>query len=102
MTPIRSEDEMVAYALEIHPSLLPYLPELLADLGELGSDAQAIAGILNNINLPGSTSVVDLGCGRTIREANGLVTVVGSVRLTLGERAVEVAHYEALVASVIH
>ncbi len=64
MTPIRSEDEMVAYALEIHPSLLPYLPELLADLGELGSDAQAIAGILIDLNLPGSTSVVDLGCGK--------------------------------------
>ena len=64
MIVMRSEDEMVAYALEIHPSLLPYLPELLADLEELGSDAQAIAGILVDLNLAESTTVVDLGCGK--------------------------------------
>lgn len=61
---MRSEDEMVAYALEAHPALLPYLPELLADLEELGSDAQAITRVLDGLNLTKSTTVVDLGCGK--------------------------------------
>lgn len=63
-TCVRSEDEMVAYALEIHPELLPYVPELLADLGELGSDAQATASVLADLNLADSASVLDLGCGK--------------------------------------
>ena len=61
---MRSEDEMVAYALETHPDLLPYVPELLADLGELGGDAQAITSVLDELNLRESASVVDLGCGK--------------------------------------
>ena len=61
---MRSEGEMVAYALETHPELLPYVPELLADLGELGSDAQAITRVLGELNLTKSASVVDLGCGK--------------------------------------
>ncbi|MDX2412805.1 MAG: methyltransferase domain-containing protein [Woeseiaceae bacterium] len=63
-TCVRSEDEMVAYALEIHPELLPYVPELFADLGELGSDAQATASVLADLNLADSASVLDLGCGK--------------------------------------
>jgi len=61
---MRSEDEMVAYALETHPELLPYVPELLADLGELGGDARAITRVLDELNLAASASVVDLGCGK--------------------------------------
>ena len=61
---MRSEDEMVAYALEAPTALLRYLPELLADLEELGSDAEAIAGVLDDLNLTKSTTVVDLGCGK--------------------------------------
>lgn len=57
-------DEMVAYALEAPPELLPFLPELLADLDELGSDAAQIAGILRDLPLPPTTQVVDLGCGK--------------------------------------
>lgn len=55
---------MVAYALEAHPALLPYVPELLADMEELGSDAQAITGAVKNLGLPESATVVDLGCGK--------------------------------------
>jgi cyclopropane fatty-acyl-phospholipid synthase-like methyltransferase len=55
---------MVAYALETHTALLPYLPELLADLDELGSAAEAIASVLDDLNLTKSTTVVDLGCGK--------------------------------------
>ena len=61
---MRSEDEMVAYALEAPVALLSYMPELLADLEELGGDAEAIAGVLDDLNLPKSTTVVDLGCGK--------------------------------------
>jgi cyclopropane fatty-acyl-phospholipid synthase-like methyltransferase len=75
ITGVRSEDEMVAYALETYPELLPYVPELLADLGELGSDAQAITSVLDDLNLTESASVVDLGCGKgavAVEVAEGL------------------------------
>ena len=61
---MRSEDDMVAYALEAPVALLPYLPELLADLEELGSDAEALVSVLRNLNLTKSMTVVDLGCGK--------------------------------------
>ena len=61
---MRSEDDMVAYALEAPVALLPYLPELLADLEELGSDAEAITSVLHDLNLTKSMTVVDLGCGK--------------------------------------
>lgn len=61
---MRSEDEMIAYALETTPALLPYIPELLAGLEELGSDAELITRVLRDLHLPASTSVVDLGCGK--------------------------------------
>ncbi len=55
---------MVAYALEIDPALLAYVPELLADLDELGSDAELIAEVVADLQLPSDTRVVDLGCGK--------------------------------------
>jgi len=61
---MRTEKEMVAYALEIEPSLLPHLPELLADLDELGSDAELITQLVVELGLPDDTKVVDLGCGK--------------------------------------
>jgi SAM-dependent methyltransferase len=61
---MRSEEEMVAYALEIDTSLLPFAPELLADFNELGSDAEDIVAAIKALDLPASASVVDLGCGK--------------------------------------
>lgn len=61
---MRSEVEMIAYALEVDPELLPLVPELLADLDELGSDAPLIVEVLAELGLPGSSRVVDLGCGK--------------------------------------
>lgn len=61
---MRSEEEMVAYALEVNPSLLPHMPELLADLEELGSDAELIVRILRQLDLPSDANVLDLGCGK--------------------------------------
>ena len=75
MIAMRSEDEMIAYALEAHTALLPYLPELLADLEELGGNAGAIASVLDDLNLTKSTTVVDLGCGKgavAVEVAQGL------------------------------
>lgn len=61
---MRSETEMVTYALEVDSSLLPWIPELLADFGELGSDADFIVDVLRALELPASSRVVDLGCGK--------------------------------------
>ncbi|NKC01168.1 MAG: methyltransferase domain-containing protein [Pseudomonadales bacterium] len=61
---MKREEEMIAYALEIEPSLLPYIPELLADLDELGSDAEMISAAISALNLPKSAEVIDLGCGK--------------------------------------
>lgn len=55
---------MVAYALEVDPGLLPHVPELLADLTELGSDAELIVNVLEKFDLPESARVIDLGCGK--------------------------------------
>lgn len=59
-----SDQEMVAYALEADVRLLPYLPDLLADLDELGSDAELITAAIGQLDLPAAPQVVDLGCGK--------------------------------------
>ena len=50
MIAMRSEDEMIAYALEAHTALLPYLPELLADLEELGGNAAVITSVIDDLS----------------------------------------------------
>lgn len=74
---MRSENEMVAYALEIQPSLLPFIPQLLADLNELGSNAGLIVRVLGELGLPPCAQVVDLGCGK------GAVSIAIAERLGL-------------------
>ena len=61
---MRTEEEMVAYALEVDASLLSHVPELLADLEELGSDAELIVQVLRELDLPEDSRVIDLGCGK--------------------------------------
>lgn len=61
---MRSETEMLAYALEIDPALLPHAPELFADLDELGGNAEAITALIAGLNLPEGAKIVDLGCGK--------------------------------------
>ena len=60
---LRSDIEMVTYALQVEAELLPLVPELLADLDELGGYASVIAEVLADMALPQSTRVIDLGCG---------------------------------------
>lgn len=61
---MRTETEMVAYALEIEPRLLRWIPELLADFDALGSDVGRIVEMLERLDLPQSARIVDLGCGK--------------------------------------
>ena len=74
---MRSDDEMIAYALETPLALLDYIPELLTDLEELGGDAQAITSVIKTLDLSESATVVDLGCGK------GAVAVEVADRLKL-------------------
>jgi steroid 5-alpha reductase family enzyme/SAM-dependent methyltransferase len=55
----------VAAALDASPALTPYLPELLADLDELGSSADTVCDLIAPLELEvSSTRVLDLGCGK--------------------------------------
>ena len=54
----------VAESLEATPELLPFLPELLADVWVLGSDPEIVVDLLRPLALPVSAQVVDLGCGK--------------------------------------
>ena len=55
---------MIAYALEVEPGLLPWMPELLSDFDELGSSAPLIVEVLRKLEVPRSARVLDLGCGK--------------------------------------
>lgn len=58
-------EEQVAASLDGVPALLPYLPELLADLWEIGGSREIVAELLRPLNLPPrSTWLLDLGCGK--------------------------------------
>lgn len=57
-------EEQVAAALETTPELLPFLPELLADLEELGTEVRDIVELLRPLGLPAGARVLDLGCGK--------------------------------------
>lgn len=81
---------MVAYALEAPPELLPFLPELLADVDELGSNAGLIASLLRNLGLPETARVMDLGCGKG--------TVAIEIASTLGLHVLGIDLFEPFVA----
>lgn len=60
----RRHEAMVAHALEADIGLLPYLPELLRDLEELGSDAELVTAVIEGLALGEDARVTDLGCGK--------------------------------------
>jgi cyclopropane fatty-acyl-phospholipid synthase-like methyltransferase len=66
--PVTSDDEraQVAAALDATPELLPWLPELLADLWDLGSSPALVAEWLGGLDLPPGTRALDLGCGKGV------------------------------------
>lgn len=57
------EADIIA-SLEASPELLPWLPELLADLSALGSVPELIVEMVRPLDLPAVTTVADLGCGK--------------------------------------
>lgn len=67
----------IAEAFDATPDLLPFIPELLADLWALGSWLDVIVELLRPLGLsPETTRVLDLGCGK------------GAVALTLAQEFV--------------
>lgn len=54
----------IAAALEVTPDLLPFVPELLADLWALGASLDIIMELLGSLDLPRSTRVLDAGSGK--------------------------------------
>ena len=100
---LKSEQTMVAYALEIDEALLPFVPELLQDFDELGSDADLIAEVLADLNLPKSAKVLDLGCGKgavSVEIATELgVSVLG---IDLFKPFIPLCEERALKAGVSH
>ena len=74
------ETRQIAAALDATPELVPYLPDLLADLWDLGSSPSLIADWLHGLDLPSHARVLDLGCGK------------GAVSLTLARDLGFVVH----------
>jgi len=65
----------IAEAYDATPELLPFIPELLADLWALGCSLELIVELLRPLGLPAETTrVLDLGCGK------------GAVALTLAQK----------------
>lgn len=55
----------IAKSMEAEPELIPYLPELVADIWALGSSPELYIELLQSLNLPPeNTKVLDLGCGK--------------------------------------
>ena len=57
-------DESIAQAMETDARLLPLLPELLADLWELGTSAEQIVSALESVGVEQDSTVLDLACGK--------------------------------------
>ena len=67
-------DESVAHAMEADVRLLPLLPELLADLWELGPSAEQVVAALASVGVEPDSAILDLACGK------------GAVSVALAER----------------
>ena len=72
----------VAKGFDATPQLIPFIPYLLQDLWALGSSPHLIIKVLKSLNLPNTSKVLDLACGKgavSIKIANDLrIKVVGT------------------------
>lgn len=59
-----SLEESIAQAMETDSRLLPLLPELLADLWELGPAAADVVSVLETVGVGPGARVLDLACGK--------------------------------------
>jgi SAM-dependent methyltransferase len=66
--------ESVARAMETNVQLLPVLPDLLADLWELGTSSEQIVSAFQSVGVEPNSRILDLGCGK------------GAVAVALAER----------------
>lgn len=57
-------DESVAQAMEADVHLLPILPELLADVWELGPVPEQVVAALQSVGVEPESTVLDLACGK--------------------------------------
>jgi len=57
-------DGSIAQAMEADVRLLPVLPELLADLWELGPSAEQVVSALDAVGVEPESTVLDLACGK--------------------------------------
>ncbi len=76
-------EESVAHSMETDTRLLPLLPELLADLSELGTSSGQIVSMLQSAGVQPGATVLDLGCGK------GAVAVALAERLGLQVEGVD-------------
>jgi len=76
-------DESVAQAMETDVRLLPFLPELLRDLWELGTSADQIVTALESVGVEPDSTVIDLACGK------GAVAVALAERLSVRVEGVD-------------
>lgn len=60
----RTAESMIATALEMDPELLPFAPELLADLDALGADVPLIVSTIAALGTGPDATIVDLGSGK--------------------------------------
>ncbi|QQS36055.1 MAG: class I SAM-dependent methyltransferase [Ignavibacteriales bacterium] len=62
----------VAESLGGNREILPYLPELLADLNELGGSSELIVGLIesHHLQINSETTCLDLGCGKGLIAIN--------------------------------
>ena len=56
--------EELASTMDASAALLPWLPELFAGLEDLGVRASDVVALVSAVDLPESTTVLDLGCGK--------------------------------------
>lgn len=99
----RTKDEMVAYALEVSPKLLPFMDELLVEFEELGSSAQSIVKVLQGLSLKRDAFILDLGCGKGV-VAVAIAKMMGlkTVGVELYKPFLETCQKNAQAANVQH
>ena len=76
-------DGSIAHAMETDVRLLPLLPELLADIWELGTSSEDVIAALQSAGAESGSTALDLGCGK------GAVAVALAERLGLGVEGVD-------------